>query len=384
MSAPGRRSKRRANGEGSVYQRASDGRWVAQVTYWEGGQTRRAYDYAKTQREALKALQRLRQQLEQGLPPAPERLTVAQYCEQWYEANAARLRPTTARRYQQLIAHQITPHLGRTRLSQLTPIAVEAWLRRLAQQQLAPRTLQQCRAVLRRILQDAVRDGLCARNAAALARPVPVPPPATSAWTPDEAQRFLRATSDHWLWPLFALTLSLGLRQGEALGLAWEDVDLDAGLVVVRWQLQQVNGQWQRLPPKSQQSRRALPLPPLAVQALQRQRAQQQQWREAAGSEWRGNPWRLAFTTHLGTPLSARNVTRAFHQLCQQAGVPRIRFHDLRHSTATLLLQAGVDLKTVSAILGHSQLSVTSDYYVHITSALTQPALARLSQVLQP
>jgi integrase len=232
-------------------------------------------------------------------------------------------------------------------------------------------------------LRDALRDGLCARNAAALARPVSVPPPATSTWDFDEAQQFLEATRDHWLWPLFAITLALGLRQGEALGLSWEDTDLDEGLVLIRWQLQQVKGQWQRLPPKSKQSRRMLPLPPLAREALVRQHEQQRAWREQARGEWRGNPWSLVFTTHVGTPLSARNVTRIFHQLCQQAGVPPIRFHDLRHSTATLLLHAGVDLKTVSAVLGHSQLSVTADYYAHVTRAVTQPALARLSALLQ-
>jgi integrase len=133
---------------------------------------------------------------------------------------------------------------------------------------------------------------------------------------------------------------------------------------------------------RNRSSLRTLLVPPFACESLLRQQEHQRVWREQARGEWRGNPWRLAFTTHLGTPLSARNVTRAFHQLCQQAGVPQIRFHDLRHSTATLLLQAGVDLKTVSAILGHSQLSVTADYYAHVTEGLARQALARLDAVL--
>jgi integrase len=166
------------------------------------------------------------------------------------------------------------------------------------------------------------------------------------------------------------------------LGLAWEDVDLDAGLVVVRWQLQYVDGRWQRLPPKSQQSRRSLPLPPLAVQALVRQRAQQHASRETAGSAWRGNPWSLVFTTHTGAPIHPRTVSRVFHQLCTQAGVPQIRYHDLRHSCATLLLVAGFDLKTVNAIFGHSQISVTADYYGHVSAAMARPALERLNALL--
>jgi integrase len=378
-----RRRRKRAHGEGTIYFHQGTQRWCAEVTYWQEGQLKRKAVYGKTQREVQQKLQQLRQLLTHGLPPAPEKLTVGDYCEQWLAANRSRLRPKTQRAYEQIVRLYVRPLLGRTKLSGLTPTMVEQWLRRLEADGKAPRTLQHARAVLRRILQDALRDGLCARNAAALARPVSVPPPATSTWDFDEAQQFLEATRDHWLWPLFAITLALGLRQGEALGLSWEDTDLDEGLVLIRWQLQQVKGQWQRLPPKSKQSRRMLPLPPLAREALVRQHEQQRAWREQARGEWRGNPWSLVFTTHVGTPLSARNVTRIFHQLCQQAGVPPIRFHDLRHSTATLLLHAGVDLKTVSAVLGHSQLSVTADYYAHVTRAVTQPALARLSALLQ-
>lgn len=169
------------------------------------------------------------------------------------------------------------------------------------------------------------------------------------------------------------------MRQGAALGLAWEDVDVERSVLMVRWQLQFVDGQWQRLPPKSKQSRRTLPLPPHAVDALEQQRAQQQQWR--ACPEWQGNPWNLVFTTHTGTPLFARNVVRAFQQCCVAAGVPVIRYHDLRHATATFLLASGVDLKLVSSILGHSHISITADYYTHVTSGLLVPALERLRDV---
>jgi integrase len=371
--------KKRSHGEGTLYQRP-DGRWCGQlaVTLPDGRLVRRTV-YAKTQRECREKLEQLKRELAAGIIGAPETVTVGAYCAQWLEANRNRLRPTTARRYAQLLTRHITPHLGGVPLKKLTPTAVERWLRMLEDTGLAARTVQHCRAVLRRALQDALRDGLVSRNAAALARPVSVPPPATSTWTLEEAQQFLAATRTHWLWPLFALTLSLGLRQGEVLGLAWEDVDVERGLLMVRWQLQFVNGQWQRLPPKSKQSRRTLPLPPHAVEALRVQRAQQQQWR--ARPAWHGNPWNLVFTTHTGTPLSGRNVLRAFQQCCVAAGVPVIRYHDLRHATATLLLASGVDLKVVSSILGHSQISITADYYTHVTSGLVAPALERLRDV---
>lgn len=372
-------TRKRSHGEGTLYQRA-DGRWCAQLAVvLPDGRLVRRTAYGRTQREAREKLERLKRELANGVVGVPEKVTVGAYLEQWFDANRARLRPKTARRYRQLLTHQLLPHLGGVPLARLTPTAVEQWLQKLAQQNLAPRTLQQCRAILRRALQDAVRDGLVSRNAAALARPVSVPPPATSTWTLEEARQFLAATRTHWLWPLFALALATGMRQGELLGLSWEDVDVERGVLVVRWQLQHVDGQWQRLPPKSKQSRRALPLPPHAVEALQVQRAQQQEWRQAPS--WRGNPWALVFTTSAGTPLAARNVLRAFQQCCVAAGVPVIRFHDLRHATATFLLASGVDLKLVSTVLGHSQISITADFYLHTSSGLLAPALERLRDV---
>jgi len=223
-----------------------------------------------------------------------------------------------------------------------------------------------------------VRDGLLGQNPAALARPIPTDPP--SAWSAEEAQTFLAATSDHWLWPLFAVALATGMRLGELLGLTWEYVDLDARTVVVLNQLQRIDGAWRLVPPKSRQSRRSLPLAPLAVHALERQRVQQAAWRTAPS--WVGNPWRLVFTTTVGTALDPRNVGHVFAALSERAQVPRIRFHDLRHTAATLALEAGADLKTVSALLGHSQLSVTADFYAHFTRRLTEDAVTRLHRLL--
>jgi integrase len=179
--------KRRTHGEGTIYFHKGSGLWCAEATYWDGTRLRKKPVYGKTKKEVSEKLQKVREQLRQGITPPPEKVTVADYLAQWLAANQTRLRPTTVRRYQQIVRHQILPELGRQRVSTLTPTTVEQWLQKLAQQNLAPRTLQQCRAVLRRALQDAVRDGLCVRNAAALARPIPVPSPATTPWDAEEA-----------------------------------------------------------------------------------------------------------------------------------------------------------------------------------------------------
>jgi len=378
---PNGRKRRRSHGEGTLYRRA-DGRWCAQlaVVLPDGRLVRRTV-YGKSQREAREKLDQLRAQLAGGTLPVSARATVGAFCQAWLDANRSRLRPKTVRSYEQLIRLYIVPHFARAKLERLTPTDVERWLGKLEASGLAPRTVQRARTVFGRILRDAERDGLVARNPVRLARPVSVPPPTVTPWSADEARRFLAAADPHWLAPLYQLLLATGLRIGEALGLSWEDVDLEDRSLTVRFQLQRVGGQWLRLPPKSKQSRRTLPLADLAVEALARQRARQAEWRQSPG--WVGNPWSLVFTTTVGTPLDQRNVHRTFVQLATRAGVPVVRLHDLRHAAATLLLESGVDLKVVSALLGHSQLSVTADYYAHVTHRLAEGAVRKLDDLLR-
>ena len=372
-------AKRRGNQAGSVTQ-LPDGRWQARASYWEGGRLKRKAVYGKTRAEAERKLRELLHQLDRGLRPAPERMTLGEFLTGWLAVHRDRLRPTTIRRYEQVLEHLLLPTLGREKVVQLTPSTVERALARLRSEGRSVYAIRQARSLLRRALQDAVRDGLLTRNPAALVRPVPIDPPRPNVWSATEARQFLDAARDHWLWPLFALAVATGMRLGELLGLTWELVDLDGGSLVILHQLQRVDGVWRLVPPKSRQSRRSLPLTPLARQALVRQREQQEEWRQAPG--WVGNAWSLVFTTTIGTPLDQRNVNRVFAQLSEQARVPRIRIHDLRHTAATLALEAGADLKTVSALLGHSQLSVTADYYAHVSRRLAEDALTRLDRLL--
>lgn len=340
--------RKRGHGTGSVTQ-LSDGRWQARASYWDGGRLRRKAVYGKTRREAEQKLRELLARLDRGERPLDERTTVAEYLARWFTVHGERQRPRTIRTYEQIIRLYLVPELGRLRLARLVPSDVEQALLRLRERGLSPRTVAHCRAVLRRALQHAVRDGCLARNPAALAQPPAVPPPQTTVWTAEEARTFLAAARHHWLAPLFQLLLATGLRLGEALGLSWEDVDEDGGTLTVRWQLQHTGGRFLRLQPKSKQSRRTLPLPELARDALMYQRMQQATWRHSPA--WRGNQWSLVFTTQVGTPLHARNVHHIFTRLVDQTGLPRIRLHDLRHSCATLLLESGVGLKTISALL---------------------------------
>ncbi|MFW6074172.1 MAG: site-specific integrase [Chloroflexota bacterium] len=172
------------------------------------------------------------------------------------------------------------------------------------------------------------------------------------------------------------------LRLGEALGLLWEHVDLETGQIRVVHQLQRIDRRWQLVPPKSRQSRRTIPLPRASVTALRAHRELQQLERLAGGAEW-GGPFDLVFTSTVGTPLDESNVRRQLRAILRQAGLRDIRFHDLRHTCASLLLVQGVHPRVVMETLGHSQISLTLDTYSHVLPVLQRDAAERMDALLR-
>jgi integrase len=196
----------------------------------------------------------------------------------------------------------------------------------------------------------------------------------------NQAQRLIEHTREDRLGPLFAVAIYTGLRQGELLGLRWPDLDLEAGALAVRQAVQKVDGAWQFVEPKSERSRRTLPLPPQAVAALREQKARVREARAVAGSRW--VEWGLVFPSTLGTPLDASNVTHRLQAALLDAGLPRQRFHDLRHCCATLLLSQGVPARVVQEVLGHSQVSLTLGTYSHVMPTMLQEAATAMNRAL--
>lgn len=178
------------------------------------------------------------------------------------------------------------------------------------------------------------------------------------------------------------IALAMGLRQGQALGLTWDAVDVETGSPVVRQTLQRIDGKYQYLPPKTTKSRRTIPLPVLVVQALRRHRTRQLEERLRLGQKWddRG----LVFTGERGQPLYGPNVTRQFQGILEAAGLPHMRFHDLRHSCASLLLAQGVPLSTIQEVLGHSSHAFTRDVYAHLSEELKRDAASAMDVALSP
>ena len=382
--------KRRGHGEGSISLR-KDGRWWARVDLGvvevkdKDGTTRRTRKrkqiYGKTRKEVAEKLKILLRDQQQGLSIAAERQTVTQFLTRWLsDVVQGSVRARTHESYKTTVERHIIPMLGRHDLAKLTAQHVNTLLKTKAAEGLSATTVKYIRTILRVALNQAVKWDLVPRNVIA-AVPVPrIERHEVRAMTPDEARRFLDAIRGNRLEALYTVALALGLRQGEALGLHWADVDLDTGTLRVRWSLQRIAKTLQLVAPKTEHSKRTITIPPPAVAALRAHRVRQMEERLRAGAAWQDTG--LVFTTPIGTPLDKANLGKRFKAVLKQVGLPSMRFHDLRHCCASLLLAQNVHPKVVQEILGHSQISMTLDLYSHVLPAAKSDAADLMGRLL--
>lgn len=376
--------KTRGKNEGSIFRRA-DGRWSASVSLgWRGGKRWRKILYGKTRSEVAEKLTAVLRDKSLGLPVAdPERQTLAEFLDRWLNDVVKQgVRPKTYRTYADIVHLHVRPAIGRIRLEKLTPQHVQRFLNEKLAAGLSPRTVKHLRGTLRNALNMAVKWGIIPRNVAALTDPPREPHKDLRVLSPEECRDFLAAVQGHRLEALFSVTLALGLRQGEALGLRWQDVDFEALTLSIRHALQRVEGKLRLVEPKTSKSRRTIALPQVAVSALYAHRQRQGDERALAGSRWREGD--MVFTTGIGTPLDPRNLLREFYAIIRTSGLPRVRFHDLRHSAATLLLAQGVHARVVMDLLGHSSISLTMNTYSHVLPEFRKEAAARMDAILNP
>ena len=369
---------RRGNSEGTITRRR-DGRWEARLTL--PGDRRRSF-YGRTRKEVAQKLQRSQKAISEGLPLPQERVTLRGYLDRWLsESVQPTVRASTLQSYSSIVRVHIGPELGRIPLARLTAQDVQSFLNRKQASGLAPRTCQYLHAVLRRALGQAERWGLVARNVARLVSPPCVPRAQIHPLTPVEVKKLLTAVQGHRLAALYTVAVAIGLRQGEALGLRWEDVNLEAGTISIRASLARVDGSYVLAELKTQRSRRTIKLPDVCVTALAAHRESQALERDFVAAAWQ-DELSLVFTRADGAPLSRHAVTRRFQRVLADAGIPKRRFHDLRHTCATLLLAQGVPLRVVMEILGHSQMATTADIYAHVLPILMADAAERMDAVL--
>lgn len=372
--AEGKRQRaRRANGEGSVYQRADRGTWVAQVPVGinpDGSYRFKRYSCA-TQAAARARLRAAQDALDRGADLGSKTQTLGAFLDAWLADVVRRdAEPKTYEGYAYMVG-MIKPSLGKVPLDKLAPQHVQKLLNELLErggdrgQGLSPRTVQYARATLRRALGQALKWGLVARNVATLVEPPRSRRAEVRPFTEEESRALLAAAKGDRLEALYAVAITLGLRQGELLGLRWEDLDLDRGVLRVRQQLQHMKREQPTLKGlKTRASRRDLDLPARLALHLRAHRARQAAERERKGEGWRDHG--LVFPSAVGTPLTPRNLVRRFQDLLRRAGLPARRFHDLRHTAASLMFERGLEATTVQRVLGHSSIAVTNDTYLHL------------------
>ena len=318
-----------------------------------------------------------------GIAAPSDHLNLAAFLDQWLaDTVRPKLRPRTYSSYEGIVRVHLVPGLGHLPLARLTPQQVQRYLNAQSADGLSPRTVAIIRAVLRQALGQAERWGMVTRNVARLVEPPRVPRRPVQPLDPEQARRFLEVVAGDRLEALYLAALGVGLRQGELLGLSWADVDLELGTIRVRQALQRVDGRLVLVEPKSATSHRLVSLPELVRLALRAHVARQHRDRLLAGPRWRDDPRELVFRSTIGTPLDGITVTRRFQRILRDAGLPRQRFHDLRHACASLLLAQGVAPRVVMEQLGHSQISLTMNTYSHVIPALGRAAAERMDDIL--
>lgn len=358
--------KRRGRGEGTIAQRKSDGRWVGAVTLEEGG---RKWVYGKTRAEVAKRLDRLKAQLAGNAEPPNDALTVERWLEGWLATAREAVRPKTAISYAQVVRDHLVPQIGRLKLSRLTPARVEKMVAELQEEDVSRSSAVYARTVLRIALSKAVRQGVLGRNAAALAEVPDVQHRSIEPLSAGQARVLLASLEGDPMRPFYLVALTTGLRLGELLGLRWEDVDLDDAHLVVRQQVQRLGGELRVAAPKTAGSRAAVALAPFTVMHLREHRTLS------------GRIAGFVFATEDGGPLDPSNVRRHWKKTLKAAGLPDRRLHDLRHSTATFLLEAGVPTRVVQDILRHSNYRTTAGTYQHVDVRMQRDAVGKLGDL---
>lgn len=374
------RRRKRGQGEGSIYQRA-DGVWVASVSLGtENGKRKRRVVYGRTKTEAKQKLQALLAELQtKGALPDPTKLTLGEYLDQWAASAASTVRASTMESYLRPIRLHIKPALGDIPLTKLQPLHIQNLYTRMLEAGYSRRTVQYTHAVLRRALRQAVKLRLIP---VAPTDAVDAPRPGRremTVLTPEQLERLVEVLADDWLGPFYYLAIVTGARRGELMALRWEDVDWNAPSITINRAAAIVNGEVRFDAPKSEHSRRTIPLTAEAVAVLRRHRIAQSEQRLQLGPLYQDHG--LVFARMDGQPLTPSQVSHHFAVLLRRAGLPRVRLHDLRHTHATMLLAAGVHPRVAAARLGDT-VEVTMNTYSHVLPSMQEEVTRKLERLI--
>ncbi|MBU3751427.1 MAG: site-specific integrase [Mycobacterium sp.] len=375
---------KRSNGEGTVRQRPN-GTWEARLSYIDPmtGKRRRASFYGPTAEAARAELDNARDRIKANAPVKDSAQTLGDYIEHWLDTalEASPRKDSTKALYRNLATKHLSPApLGLTPLSKLRKTHIDGLIVALRKRGLSDSTVRQVYTVLRAVLDDAKLDGLVADNPATKVPRPRIARQEARHLTAPEVAAVLGAADGLRYAAVLILIASTGLRRGEALALRWDAVDLEAGTAKIAATLGRVGGELTITEPKTTRSRRTVPLSPAVVKVLKAQRAGQAAEQLKAGDQWQNSG--LVFTNEFGGPVDPRNLLRTIEIAAKKAEIENVGVHTLRHSAAVAWLEAGVHIKAVADLLGHSSIAVTGDIYGHSTDAMARAAIDSLSSAL--
>lgn len=376
--------KKRANGEGNIRKR-KDGRWEGRYTAGHDPETGKPIYknvLGKTQTEAKEKLKRAMEETK-GLDIAKAgQYTVGQWMDVWFENYAKlKVRPSSHQTYRGYIDNHIRPNIGNTPLSKLTSLELQKLYKKLLEGGRVERTesAKQPKGLSAKTVRNINQIISSAMELAKSHRLIPTNPTETCALpkmehremktlTADQLNSFLREAKESGVYEMYYLELATGLRRGELLGLKWDDIELTNGAIHVRRQIARINGEVVEAPLKTKNAYRTLSIGPDAISILK--------------TLCINSKDDYVFPSPTGGPISPDSVLHMLHRVLERAGLPKVRFHDLRHTFATLALQNGVDVKTVSGMLGHFSAGFTLDTYAHVTTAAQRQAANTMGTVL--
>jgi integrase len=373
---------KRGNGEGSIWRRKSGG-WCAQYTVYTSEGRKRRTLYGKTRQEVAAKLSKALADREGGLTFDAGTMTVGEYLARWLSHSVRdTVSQKTYERYESIVRVHLSPALGRIKLKALTPDHVRGLYREKLDSGLAPRSVLHIHRTLSKALKQATDDGLIPRNAATSVKPPQARKEEMQPLSRDQVRMFLDTVKGDRMEALYVLAVTSGLRQGELLALKWEDVDLEGTnpTLEVRRSLSETRGRRSFVTPKSGRGRH-LRLSKRAASVLRVHRKRQLEERVRKAGLWEDHG--LIFPSEVGTPMSGRNLYRAFKIRVKRAALPQtLRFHDLRHTCATLLLRQGINPKFVQELLGHADISLTLNTYSHVLPDMGDAAAGGMDAAL--
>ena len=368
--------KRRGRGEGAIYFREDRQLWACTISLGYDGQGKRKRRtlYGKSKGEVKEKLAKL--QTGAAVLVNPKTVSLQQFLEQWLEDVVRPTRtPYTYRNYEQVVRRHISAHLGGVRVSGLQAVQVQGLYGAMERAGASARMRQLAHAVLHRAMAQALKWGMVVANPCAAVDRPRVARKQMNVLTPEQTHHLLAAARPHRLWALFVLAAGSGMRQGELFALRWEDIDLDGRMVLVQHTLEEIDGKFRLKEPKSAAGRRRIELPSFAVEALHEHKKRMLAKGNLAGP---------VFCDRRGGWLRKSNFTRrVLKPMLKRAALPDIRFHDLRHGHATLMLSLGEHPKVVQERLGHAQISLTMDTYSHVLPSVQKEAAANLDRAFR-